>query len=285
MKPKKELVAQRLKLLKSKSRMTVEAFAEKVGAHKSNINTYMRGVALPPQDVVNRIAKFSGVYPDWIYYGDLKEYIKDLLTEMNYINILKYYPETIGILEDKYLEYIKVADIKGYNFEVLLKLFKTYNRDLLQQKVSNLLDNIDIKDKMEGVPLYGLDVDEDENWNYFVKDLIINIEKDLKERWFESQEEILVKINNAVNDYKRWSITKDPNLLKFVYEESYKRDFLDFCVTELEDDIGIANFIHQYVFLKGLDYSFDSKESKDILEAFKELGKKMKDIKQKHYPE
>lgn len=72
-KPNKVEVANRLKEIRSDLSLSMSEFGLRIGnVKKSTVNSWIRGLALPPTDKVQRIALISNTTPEWILWGDEK---------------------------------------------------------------------------------------------------------------------------------------------------------------------------------------------------------------------
>ncbi|MEK5149077.1 helix-turn-helix transcriptional regulator [Psychrobacillus sp. FSL K6-4615] len=70
-KPDKEQVAKRLQEIRSRSYLSISEFGKKIGnVNKSTMNSYLRGIALPPRERLLRIAFLADTSVNWILWGD-----------------------------------------------------------------------------------------------------------------------------------------------------------------------------------------------------------------------
>ena len=72
MKPNKIEVAKRLYDIKLQLNLSFSHFGDKIGVSKSTVNSWVRGLALPPMDKLRRIAFLANTTVDWILWGDEK---------------------------------------------------------------------------------------------------------------------------------------------------------------------------------------------------------------------
>ena len=79
MKPNRDSVANRLKSIKEEMGISISGMAEQVGSTKTKMNSYLRGVSLPPAEVVNKICELANVTEQWLYYGTKKDFLKIFL--------------------------------------------------------------------------------------------------------------------------------------------------------------------------------------------------------------
>ena len=108
MKPKKEQVAQRIIHIKEILGLSLAKLAEIVGVPKGTFNSYTRGLAVPPESVVKKLSEISSYPIDWIYYGELIDYLKDLLSTSGYEKFINDFPYILNDLKeelsDEYVE-------------------------------------------------------------------------------------------------------------------------------------------------------------------------------------
>lgn len=95
MKPDKTVVAERIKKVREESGLSIANMAERLGISKSTLNSYIRGLALPPKEIVEKIAQITDVSSEWIYYGTLEQYIYNYLVEQGNEKILNDFPELL----------------------------------------------------------------------------------------------------------------------------------------------------------------------------------------------
>ena len=81
MKPITKKVAARLKEIQEKYRLQLSEMAILLEIPKSTLNSYLRGLALPPLPVAEKVTSLfcRGLTVERFYYGDIVEYIRDYL--------------------------------------------------------------------------------------------------------------------------------------------------------------------------------------------------------------
>ncbi|MFG3435040.1 helix-turn-helix domain-containing protein [Lysinibacillus fusiformis] len=81
MKPKINKVAARLKAIQKENILSLSEMAILLEINKSTLNSYLRGLALPPLPVAEKVMKLCsrGLTVEWFYYGDIVDYIRDYL--------------------------------------------------------------------------------------------------------------------------------------------------------------------------------------------------------------
>lgn len=71
MKPDKIQVANRLKEIRTLLNLSISEFGEAIGnVPKSTVNSWLRGLALPPKEKIELIAFLADTNSDWILWGD-----------------------------------------------------------------------------------------------------------------------------------------------------------------------------------------------------------------------
>lgn len=107
LKPDKEKVATRLKLLKDELNLSFTEFGNRLGLKKPTISSYVQGYTLAPLEVLEKVSKFSGKPVGWFYFGEIEDYIFEYLTLEGQGALLKDHPEVTNeikhiFLTDKY---------------------------------------------------------------------------------------------------------------------------------------------------------------------------------------
>ncbi|MFY0521073.1 helix-turn-helix domain-containing protein [Lysinibacillus sp. UGB7] len=104
MKPKKQKVAARLKAIQKENILPLSEMAKVLEIPKSTLNSYLRGLALPPLPVAEKVMGLChrGLTVEWFYYGDIVEYIRDYL---RYKGHGKFLDSHLNIAEAVYLMY------------------------------------------------------------------------------------------------------------------------------------------------------------------------------------
>lgn len=97
MKPNKEQVAQRISDVRTSLSLSISEFGKKLNnTPKGTVNSWLRALALPPTEKVKLIASLAHTSPEWILWGDMKDYVREYLTDKGHGMFLQEYPETVA---------------------------------------------------------------------------------------------------------------------------------------------------------------------------------------------
>ncbi|MGE7983648.1 helix-turn-helix domain-containing protein [Solibacillus sp. NPDC093137] len=90
MKPIPKKVGARIKAIRIEMKLSLTEFAEGLSITKAKLDSYERGLALPPQEIGEKIVlmlcnlKYQNL--EWLYFGDITNYIIDYLKFLGYGN-------------------------------------------------------------------------------------------------------------------------------------------------------------------------------------------------------
>ncbi|MCB5237156.1 helix-turn-helix domain-containing protein [Niallia circulans] len=135
MKPIKEKVAIRLKAIQKEYSLSLSEMAMLLEIPKATLNSYLRGLALPPLSVVEKF-NFSDLDVEWLYYGDIVEYIGDYLLFRGHGKFLDSHPNTPQMV---YLMYDITTSGSNPSEKVSLtdkdieRFFEKYYRECIKQ--------------------------------------------------------------------------------------------------------------------------------------------------------
>ncbi|MDC2867808.1 helix-turn-helix domain-containing protein [Bacillus sp. BP-3] len=274
MKPNREAVAKRLKKIREDSGMSIAIMAERIGISKSTLNSYLRALALPPEEIIGKIALLAGVSKEWIYYGEIKNYIHEYLLSCGYEKLLNDYPETIDELYSKWLkmqnsdhafkEYPHPVTINDLFYDIYSPIFIEY-----LNRIAN-----DFAEKIPNYPLYS------EGPEY-------NIEKFLtRVRALVRREQPTIKYGEDERVYKVAETEFNTRVELYINQvnkvETKSEDFLDFMIENLKTTRGTLEIISIITSQRGLDYDIGSKKSDEIIELFKGMYPELIKIKEKY---
>ncbi|MFI3937756.1 helix-turn-helix transcriptional regulator [Vagococcus fluvialis] len=157
MKPNKERVANRIKIIRANLGYSIAEMAEKLGISKSTLNSYIRALAMPPEKVISKLSSISGMKEEWILYGDSKEYISDYVSDLGYSKFLEDYP---NVVDEMLLKWEVHSSEEGLlsiydssNIYVLKSLFKEFYHPIYRQYIDDIVS--DYSEKIADYPLYG----------------------------------------------------------------------------------------------------------------------------------
>lgn len=271
-KPNKEKVANRLKLIRKDLGWTIEMMANHLGLSKGTFNSYLRGLAIPPEKVVEQISQFTDVTKEWIYYGDNKDFIEDYLITEGYKEFLKDYPNTVDKINLEYeKQRIKYSLNENYPHERTIDdLFYDIYHPVFKEYINDIASKFAIE--LQKYPLYSDNLERNsEKYLSRVRMLIHKEKPSIKygeiERIYKIAE---TEFNTRVELYTD----------KTIENEIKNNDFVDFMIVNLKTTKGVLEIISSIVSQKGLDYDLNSEESDKIIEIFKALQTKFVEVKE-----
>jgi len=116
MKPNKDIVAIRINEIRVDLDLSIAGMAEKLNISKSTLNSYIRALAMPPKDILYKISIMSGKSIEYICYGDVRDYIKQVIEFEGYSQFLNDYPETIDKVVKSCQEYEEVYPLVEHRY-------------------------------------------------------------------------------------------------------------------------------------------------------------------------
>jgi len=273
LKPDKENVAERLKLIRKDLGWTIEMMANRVGLTKGTFNSYLRGLALPPKSIVEKIAEIGDVSIDWIYHGDIKEFIESYLISKGYEEFLKDFPKTVSSI---YLEYEKQrfkysldqyypheVTIRDLFNEIYLPIFKVYVNGIANEFAND-------------IEKYSHSEDRDiirEKYLSRVRNLVN--EKKPSIRYGEVDK--IFRIAEMEYNSRIESNTSDTDR-----DDILGEDFLDFMIRKLRTSKGTLEIISIITSQRGLSYDISSMQSDQIIEVFKGIIPRLIEVKEEN---
>ncbi len=76
----KELIAERIKSIRKEKRLSMEKFAELIGASgKSTVNEWEKARSIPSDEFLDKISEIGKVSKDFILFGSLEDYVQRVL--------------------------------------------------------------------------------------------------------------------------------------------------------------------------------------------------------------
>lgn len=121
-------VRERIRSLREKRDMTLKEFSEYLDIPVSSINSWERGVSIPRPNYLKLLADKNDVSESWILYGDVEDYVTDVLVYLNihemiseneFIEIVKLFKKR-KIPVGNYNEFVTIAKEVIDNFDKLL---------------------------------------------------------------------------------------------------------------------------------------------------------------------
>ncbi|EMW5406262.1 helix-turn-helix transcriptional regulator [Enterococcus faecalis] len=143
LKPNKEKVGTRLKLVKDELNLSFTEFGNRLGLKKPTINSYVQGYTLAPLEILEKVSTFSSKPVGWFYFGEIEEYIVDYLKLEGQGALLKDHPEVATMIKQIFLtdEYKNVGweNEFGYPEEAFIDdCFSEIHHKLLREQIQEL---------------------------------------------------------------------------------------------------------------------------------------------------
>lgn len=276
MKANKEAVAERLKSVREDLGLSISMMAERIGTSKANLSSYLRALALPPDEIAQRIADLSGVSKEWLYYGDIKEFMRDYLVSLGYEKFLVDFPETI---DEMYIEYekreMKYPRENSYPSEYEMKsLFDSIYYPIFTNYLNKVAEKFG--DEIQKYPIYsGTPQFNTEKYLFRMRDLVRRETPAIK---YGEDERVLKIAEKEFND--RVEVYNNNKKA----EEKKTEQFLPYLIEKLETDKGVVEIISTLTYMTNQDFYPGTKLSDEVIEIFKEMRPKLIEL-QENTPE
>ena len=143
LKPNKEKVGTRLKVVKDELNLSFTEFGNRLGLKKPTISSYVQGYTLAPLEILEKVSTFSGKPVGWFYFGEIEEYIVDYLKLEGQGALLKDHPEVATTIKQIFLtdEYKNIGweTEFGYPEEAFIDdCFAEIHHKLLRERIQGL---------------------------------------------------------------------------------------------------------------------------------------------------
>jgi transcriptional regulator with XRE-family HTH domain len=173
LKPDKEKVGNRLKLIKDELGLSFTEYGNRLGLKKPTISSYVQGYTLLPLEIAEKVSKFSGRPIGWFYFGTIEDYIKDYLLLRGYDRVLEDHPEVASqikkiFLTDEYknigweneVGYPKEGFIDDCFAEIKNNLLSQYITEVVREQVENSkqTSSLSVKEKEEWILYISADI-------------------------------------------------------------------------------------------------------------------------------
>lgn len=279
MKPNKQAVAERIKIIRNDLNLSIAGMAEKIGISKSTLNSYIRALAMPPEDLVEKISIMSGSSKEWIYYGDEKAYIKEILISKGYNPFLDDYPETVEKVCDACEKGRVFPIVNKYPHELtVLDFFYQIYNPIFEEYIATTIEKY--SNEISKYPLYtGSEEYNKAKYVNRVKMLIGQMHTQIK--YGDSEKIIQIaedEFKNRVDFYSRTNKKTLKQVLKLEKEPS----FLPNMVEKLSANKGVTEIIDYLAFITKEEFKKENDVAYEVIEAFKELGVKLDAINKKY---
>lgn len=165
LKPNKEKVGIRLKLIKDELNLSFTEFGNRLGLKKPTISSYVQGYTLAPLEILEKVSTFSSKPVGWFYFGEIEEYIVDYLKLEGQDTLLKDHPEVATMIKQIFLtdEYKNIGweNEFGYPEEAFIDdCFSEIHNKLLREHIQKLAikflkkETLVKEDKIEDASLF-----------------------------------------------------------------------------------------------------------------------------------
>lgn len=272
-KSNKDLVALRINTIRSDLGLSIGVMAEKIGISKSTLNSYIRALAMPPERIVYKISILSGRSIEWIYFGDKRDYIRQLLEFYGYSQFLSDYPTTIDHVLDRSQEYMAYPIEHRYAHDLHIKeVFEQIYYPIIVRYVDELINKY--VDEIHKYPIYPGD-DEYQRSKY--SNLVHKVIKQNTVKYGEEGKILLV----AETEFKRFvdHYAKNKELVPC---DDEPQPFPYRLSTKLRDKKGTIEVIEYLSRLYGEGFDTKNEAADEIIKAFKDLGLELEKIYSKY---
>lgn len=151
----KVAVGNRIREIRKGYNLTMEAFGKLISnTIKGTVNNWEKGVNLPNKVAMEKIAILGHISLSELKYGDLKDYLKNLLSTVN----------DITLTEDFFEQLTKASKERGLGYEDNLELLREANR--IEPKLIDSMNFIDLAFKNGATKYFISNYPIEENLNY-----------------------------------------------------------------------------------------------------------------------
>ncbi|HFZ4617921.1 TPA: helix-turn-helix domain-containing protein [Enterococcus faecalis] len=231
LKPDKEKVGNRLKMIKDELELSFTEYGNRLGLKKPTISSYVQGYTLLPIEIAEKVSKLSEKPLGWFYFGMIEDYIRDYLSLRGYNKILKDHPEVVSQIKEIFLtdEYKNIGweNEVGYPEEVFIddcfaeirnNLLSQYITEVVSEKVENAEEtkSLSTKEKQEWVMYISADI---KSYNEITLDIEYGDKKKIEniaEKQIQS-----IKKDESINFNDYYLIGKLINILNDNTETEY----------------------------------------------------------------
>ncbi|ONG86785.1 hypothetical protein BKK40_25780 [Bacillus cereus] len=281
MKPDKKDVGKRIKQIKENYNPPIslkdfgDLLIDEKGKtiSKGTVDSWMRGLGIPPKSTLQQIARLGNTTISWIYWGSLKNFILSYLKEKNYENFIETYPETIDLL-------VKLFQDAGFNDENLPQLnhvekyfdnihhkkFQEYIEFVVEPYTSQIPNYL-----FEGFAYEGPKEVQQQKFRDLVKLEVFRKSKDTPITWGDDE-----KIKSiAKEQFDRWVRQYDKNKK---FEERENNTIMNYLIKHTKDEEGVKQILSNISSNNKFSLNYDTKLADEIVKAFLELGEKLQEL-------
>ncbi|HDR8106644.1 MAG: helix-turn-helix domain-containing protein [Lactobacillus sp.] len=275
MKPDKEQVGNRLQLVREELGLSILEFAERLGGYsKSTVNSWLRGLALAPDEVIKKAVMLSNNYSEeWLRWGTIQDMVWAYIKQNRYLGFAEKFPKEIeGILhevEDKEKD-MTFIETKIQLIENVVE--RAYN------PIFRKFVEVTLEKYTEQIPNYLLWQEgnahvQKEKYKNLVWDKINHEPKTKKIRYGELER--LDAMANSV--FNEWT---DIYFKGKKEEERRNHNILKYLIENTKDEDGVKKIISSIAFQQRYSFYYDTELSQDIINIFLEMHDKLKQVDQ-----
>ncbi|MFJ7841282.1 helix-turn-helix domain-containing protein [Lysinibacillus sphaericus] len=276
LKPNKELVAVRINEIRDELNLSIGIMAEKLGISKSTLNSYIRAIAMPPEDIIYKISIMSGKSIEWIKFGEEYDYIRQVIQFNGYTKFLEDYPDMIDkVLEDCQEYKVYPIENRYVNDMIVMQLFHHYYYPIFERNIDEVIKKY--VDEIHKYPIYTGD-DEYQRFKYSnrVHMEISGMKEQVK---YGEIDKILhiaeTEFKNRVDSYFRNNKKKGiKDFFKKENEVSFCSDF----PKKLKERKSTKEVIDYLAKIYKEDFNLVNEAADETIEAFQNLGVELERI-------
>ena len=261
MKPSKDVVALRIRIIKERLGLSIANMAERVGTSKSNLNAYLRAVSLPPEKIAENISSLGGYSSNWVYYGDDLDYIKELMIYMGFDEFLKDYPFIIEEINEEFEDLMQYSGYQDWSKEELISgiVIKKYNEAFdkyILEIIKPFLSKIDTYQFVIGGKEY--------NRNNFISRVKNLIKSEMPLIYYGEKDRIYSIAEKQFNDIVKYIENSTPGIFG-------AQNIVELFANNLGSDEEIEDFLKRIASYENVKFDNNdpmTKEFKDKLKKF-----------------
>lgn len=270
MKPNREDVSKRLKIIKEDLGLSLSEMAQKVGSTKAKIDSYMRALALPPNEVAEKISNLADVEKEWIYYGDRKEFIRAYLISEGYEKIIYDYPQIVDQVHVEYEDRLSFNPNSEFpQLYIIDMIFSDIYSPIFKKYINAIC--CELAEEIKKYPLYS--GSPEYNSDKYLSRVNGLIQREVPRIKYGEDNRVFEIAKNEFNTRVEMFKAHQKPL------ESVNTDLISYLIEKLETTRGTLEIISCIVQMKKVEYDISSKESDELLEILQEMRPKLVKIK------
>jgi len=277
LKPNKDLVAVRLIEIRDELGLSIAAMAEKLGISKSTFNSYIRALAMPPEEIIYKVSIMSGKSIEWIKFGEEFDYIRQVIEFKGFEQFLSDFPDTVDKVLEACQEY-KVYPIENRYVSdlIVMQVFYQFYYPIFDKYIDEV-----IKMYVDEIHKYPIYTGDDEYQRYKYSTRVHMMKNQVK---YGEKEKILhiaeTEFKNRVDSYFRDSNNKKS--IKDFFKKDSEPSFFPNFHEKLKDRNGAKEIIRYLAHIYKEDFNIRNEIADEIIEAFEELGLNLEKISSKY---